>query len=79
MFLYKKVLQKSFEGEINAVRAPKKINLPVVLTRDEVKLIIEVMEGTTQLFVKLLYGCGLRMIEAARLRIQDIDYNLNIA
>jgi integron integrase len=76
VFLYKKVLNNPFGDAIDAVRAPKKINIPVVLTREEVKLIIDIMEGTPQLFVKLLYGCGLRMMEAARLRVQDIDLEM---
>jgi len=73
VFLYKKVLKTSLDQEINAVRASKKINIPVVLTREEVKQILDIMEGTPQLVVKILYGCGLRAMEAVRLRVQDID------
>lgn len=61
---------------INAVRTPKKINIPVVLTRDEVKSIIDIMDGVPQLVVKLLYGCGLRIMEAVRLRVQDINFDM---
>lgn len=75
VFLYKKVLKTSLDQEINAVRASKKINIPVVLTREEVKQILDIMEGTPQLIVKILYGCGLRAMEAVRLRVQDIDYD----
>jgi integron integrase len=75
VFLYKKVLKISLDKEINAVRAPKKINIPVVLTREEVKQILDIMVGTPQLVVKILYGCGLRVMEAVRLRVQDIDYD----
>lgn len=63
-------------GEINAVGAPKKTNIPVVLTREEVKRVIHGMEGTPQLIVKILYGSGLRVTEALRLRVQDIDYQV---
>jgi site-specific recombinase XerD len=76
VFLYKHILKKSLDGEINAVRASKKINVPVVMTREEVARVIALMEGTPQLVVKLLYGSGLRIIEALRLRVQDIDYEL---
>jgi len=76
VFLYKHVLKKSLGGNINAVRARKKVNIPVVMTRKEVARTIALMEGTPQLVVKLLYGSGLRISEALRLRVQDIDYEL---
>jgi len=76
VFLYKKVLKVPLTEEINAVRARKKENVPVVLTRKEVTQIINLMEGVPQLVVKLLYGCGLRIMEAVRLRVQDIDYEM---
>lgn len=76
VFLYKTVLRNPLDKEINAVRATKKLNIPVVLTRDEVNQIINLMEGVPQLIVKVLYGSGLRIMEAVRLRVQDIDYSL---
>jgi integron integrase len=74
IFLYKQVLKKPMDGQINAVRAAKKVNIPVVMSREEVAGIIALMEGTPQLVVKLLYGSGLRILEALRLRVKDIDY-----
>jgi len=44
------------------------------MAREEVARIIALMEGVPQLVVKLLYGSGLRILEALRLRVQDIDY-----
>lgn len=76
VFLYKKVLKTPMEKEINAVRARKKLNVPVVLTREEVRQIIGLLQGVPQLIVKLLYGSGLRISEAVRLRVQDIDYRM---
>jgi integron integrase len=76
VFLYKHVLKKSLDGNINAVRARKKVNIPVVMAREEVARVITLMEGTPQLVVNLLYGSGLRITEALRLRVQDIDYEL---
>lgn len=76
VFLYKKILKVSLQEEINAVRAARKTNLPVVMTRNEVRSIISIMEGVPQLIVKLLYGCGLRIMETLRLRVQDIDYKM---
>jgi integron integrase len=54
----------------------KKKNIPVVMTRDEVKTILNVMDGVPQIVAKLLYGCGCRIMETLRLRVQDIDYNM---
>ena len=76
VFLYKHVLKQPLDQEINAVRASGKINIPVVMTREEVAQTIAFMEGVPQLIVKLLYGSGLRIMEAVRLRVQDIDYEL---
>lgn len=76
VFLYKKVLKVPLTKEINAVRAKKKNNVPVVMTRDEVRQTINFMHGMPQLIVKILYGSGLRIMEAVRLRVQDIDYGM---
>ncbi|NLI83451.1 MAG: integron integrase [Deltaproteobacteria bacterium] len=76
VFLYKKVLKESLDGAIDAVRAPRKINIPVVMTREEISRIIPLLSGTPQLVVKLLYGSGLRIMEALRLRVQDIDFKM---
>lgn len=76
VFLYKRVLKEPLQAEINAVRAPRKVNIPVVLTREEVRQLIDIMENTPQLIVKLLYGSGLRIMEAVRLRVKDIDYQM---
>ena len=73
VFLYNRVLKHSLEG-VDAARTRKEKRIPVVLTREEVKLVLAFMEGTSDLVVKLLYGGGLRITEAVRLRVQDIDY-----
>jgi integron integrase len=74
--LYKHVLNHDLPGSINAVRADKKINVPVVMTREEVAAVISLMDGTAQVVAKLLYGSGLRIMEAVRLRVKDIDYHM---
>src|SRR6266511_2006748 len=73
VFLYKRVLNPALPGRINAVRADKKLNVPVVMTREEVAAVISLMDGTAQVVAKLLYGSGLRIMEAVRLRVKDID------
>jgi integrase len=77
LFLYGKVLDISLEGEnINALRARKKTNVPVVLTKDEVRKILTIMTGPCQLMARLLYGSGLRLMECLRLRVHDIDFQM---
>jgi integron integrase len=76
VFLYKRVLNHALPGSINAVRADKKINVPVVMTREEVAAVISLLDGTAQLVAKLLYGSGLRIMEAVRLRVKDIDFQM---
>jgi site-specific recombinase XerD len=61
VFLYKKVLKRPLDDEINAVRANKKVNMPVVMTREETAKVIALTTGTPQLVVKLMYGSGLRI------------------
>ncbi|MGJ3248779.1 MAG: integron integrase [Elainellaceae cyanobacterium] len=73
LFLYQKVLGIEIAG-INAVRASAPRNLPVVLTKAEALAVIRQMEGSHQLVVKLLYGSGLRLSEALRLRVKDVDF-----
>lgn len=73
LFLYQKVLGIEITG-ISAVRASAPRNLPVVLTKAEALAIIQRIEGPHQLVVKLLYGSGLRLSEALRLRVKDVDF-----
>ena len=76
VFLYKRVLEQPLNETINAVRAEKRLNVPVVLTRQEVMQVIPLLEGVPQLIVKLLYGSGLRIMEAVRLRVKDVDFQM---
>ena len=76
VFLYKQVLKQPLDGEINAIRAGRKVTVPTVLTRKEVSQMIAHIDGNSQLIVKLLYGSGLRIMEAVRLRVKDIDYDM---
>ena len=76
VFLYKRVLERPLGEAINAVRAERKTNVPVVLTRQEVTQVIPLLQGVPQLVVKLLYGSGLRIMEAVRLRVKDVDFQM---
>ncbi len=75
LFLYKEVLGIDMTDQnIQALRAVERQHVPVVLTYDEVRIVIENVEKSYQLVVSLMYGCGLRMNEVLRLRIKDIDF-----
>jgi len=63
-------------ANIQAVRADRPVRVPVVLTVDEVRRVILTMSGQAQLVVKLLYGSGLRLMEALRLRVKDLDFEM---
>lgn len=74
LFLYKRVLELELDWIDDVVRAKRPKYLPVVLTKSEVTNILNSMSGTNALVAKLLYGTGMRLMEALRLRIQDIDF-----
>lgn len=61
------------EWNIQALRAHERKRIPVVLTKDEVKLVMENLDGIYKLITMLMYGCGLRMNEVIKLRVKDID------
>ena len=77
IFLYKQVLEIELPGDISAVRAKNPIRLPTVLTRKEVRRLLQAMKGTNRLIAKILYGSGLRSMECVRLRIKDIRFAMN--
>ncbi|MBW2064723.1 MAG: tyrosine-type recombinase/integrase [Deltaproteobacteria bacterium] len=59
------------------MRSRKKQRLPVVMSKEETRRVLTAMSGTTQLMAKLLYGSGLRLMECIRLRVKDIDFEMN--
>lgn len=77
LFLFRQVLRKDVDGLAGTVRAKRGPKLPVVLTADEVKRLFAQLSGTSLLIAELLYGAGLRLMELARLRVQDIDFAMN--
>jgi integron integrase len=74
IFLYRHVLDKDIDGEIESVRARQTRRLPVVLTPREIDSIFREMTGVNRLMAMLIYGCGLRIQECLRMRIKDIDF-----
>jgi integron integrase len=77
LFLYQAVLEKELDRLDGVVRAKKPARLPVVLSRDEVRKILGCMPSAPKLVALLLYGAGLRLLEALRLRVKDIDLAMN--
>src|SRR2546427_7160670 len=76
VFLYERVLGRrlrsgAFDG---VVRAKEGQRLPVILTRDEVRRVMAELCGVNRLVVQLLYGSGLRLLEALKLRVKDVDF-----
>jgi integrase len=74
LFLYRELLERDLDLE-GVVRARKPQRLPVVLTEEEVRSVLQRLEGSEALVAGLLYGSGLRLMEALRLRVHDLDFN----
>ncbi len=75
LFLFRDVLHKEF-GDLNGtVRAKRGVKLPVVLSEEEVKRLLMNLSGRGLLVAQLLYGSGMRLMECARLRVKDIDFD----
>src|SRR3989442_3676796 len=73
-FLYEEVFGRPFARPAGVVHAKEPGRVPVVLTREEVRAVLGRMQGTPRLVALLLYGAGLRLLEALTLRVKDIDF-----
>jgi len=73
LFLYRDVLEIKLPWLTDVVRAKRPQHLPVVLTRGEVKRVLERVSGLEWLVVSLLYGTGMRLGESVQLRVKDVD------
>ena len=74
LYLYKQVLGMDLPWLDEVVQARRPRRLPVVLTPYEVRALLLHTEGTAGLIVRLMYGTGLRLMEALRLRVKDIEF-----
>jgi integron integrase len=77
LFLYKEVLGVELPWMETVVRAKRPQRVPVVLSRDEVDRLLAMMDGRFGLMASLLYGSGMRLMECVRLRVKDVDFELN--
>ena len=75
LFLYRVVLDRNVPWLGDLVRAKRPGRLPVVLSRDEVVLLLRAMHGVSRLMGVILYGGGLRLLECAQLRVKDVDFD----
>ena len=67
------MLESTFEN-VKTTCLPKDERVPVVLTREELKQILSLLDGLQELIVKFLYGWGFGINEVVRLRVHNIDY-----
>ncbi|MBU1121301.1 MAG: integron integrase [Candidatus Omnitrophica bacterium] len=78
LFLFREGLNIELKDLAQTVRAKRGPKLPVVLSLKEVKEIFEHSRDKNLLILQILYGSGLRLMELARLRVQDIDFDFNL-
>src|SRR5207253_712114 len=75
LFLYRHVLDEPLPWLSELIRAKRPIRLPVVLSIDEVRAVIDASRGVYNLIFRILYGSGLRLLECLSLRVKDVDFN----
>jgi integron integrase len=77
LFLYREVLGVDLAWLDDLVRAKAQPRIPVVLSPEEVALLLDLVKGTAALMARLMYGAGLRLLECCRLRVKDVDFATN--
>ncbi len=77
VFLYRDIVKQPISVKLNFVKSKSPRKIPIVLTTDEVKRLFGVISPEYFLVAAMLYGSGLRLMEAVRLRVQDIDFDYN--
>lgn len=75
LFLYRDVLGVELPDVEGVERAKRPVRVPVVFSRAEVAALLSHLSGTYKLIAGLLYGSGLRLMEALRLRVKDLDFS----
>ena len=74
-FLYRHVLGRPIAVGRDIAQAKRPKRLPVVMTQEEVWLVLGAMTGATRLAALLMYGSGLRLLESLTLRVKDVDFS----
>jgi site-specific recombinase XerD len=75
VFMYRHVLSQPIENMVGLVFAKRKVNIPTVLSKNEIRCILSQLSGIHWLLISLLYGSGLRVMESVRLRVKDFDFD----
>lgn len=74
VLLYKHILQIDIGPIGDTLRSKRTRRIPDVLTRHEVRSVLDAMESKPQLIASLLYGAGLRLMDGIKLRVKDLDF-----
>jgi integron integrase len=74
LFLYQRVLEVELP-QVEFLRARRPERLPVVLSVEEIRAVLDGMTGLHRLLAELMYGSGLRVLECCRLRVKDVDFD----
>ena len=78
LFLFTHGLEREFGKIEGVVRAKRRPYIPVVLSRQEVDRVLSNLAAPYDLVGKLLYGCGLRLFECLKLRVQDLNFDMKV-
>ncbi len=74
LFFFRHVLKQEFGDHTDNVRAKKIKYIPTVLSREEIDAVLKHLTHPYDLVVKLLYGCGLRLFECVKLRVENFNF-----
>jgi integron integrase len=77
LFLYREVLKVNLPWMDAVFRAKRGRRLPTVLSVDEARRLLAVMDGRPWVLASVLYGTGMRLMECLRLRVKDLDFSRN--
>ncbi|WP_076587914.1 integron integrase [Solilutibacter tolerans] len=77
LFLYRDILNVDVPWMDKMVRAKRSRRIPVVMSADEIRRLLGMLDGQPWLMAALLYGTGMRLMECVRLRIKDVDFDRN--
>lgn len=74
-FMYKHIIKNELSLNLDFARSKRQPKLPVVMTKEEVSMLLGKLGKPYYLIAGLMYGSGLRVMEAVQLRVQDIDFD----
>jgi len=77
LFMYNEVLKIELPWLKDVTRAKRSGKIPLVFSKNEIQKLLAKLDGTNWIMAQLLYGAGLRLMECLRLRVKDIDFDLN--